>query len=61
MKERDFKVAMQGWWRGEKEEANFVYIDMLDKGLPACFETIEFSADWEEPEREWDPRPPGDV
>ncbi|KAL4970936.1 uncharacterized protein BDV14DRAFT_194722 [Aspergillus stella-maris] len=61
MRERGFKPAMQGWWRGNRGEANFVFFDTLEKGLPTCFETIEFSDNWEEPECEWYPGPPGGI
>jgi hypothetical protein len=60
MKERGFEPAMEGWWKGKKGETHFVYFDTLDKGLPTCFETIEFSEDWEEPECKWYPVPSSD-
>ncbi|KAL4908418.1 hypothetical protein BDW74DRAFT_147410 [Aspergillus multicolor] len=59
MKEQGFEPAMQGWWRGKRGEANFVYFDTADKGLLTCFEANEFSEDWEEPECEWYLMPPG--
>ncbi|KAL4949231.1 hypothetical protein BDW69DRAFT_174860 [Aspergillus filifer] len=58
IKEQGFEPAMQGWWKGKSGEANFVYFDTVDKGLATCFETIEFSEDWEEPECEWYPGSP---
>ncbi|KAH6656650.1 Glyoxalase/Bleomycin resistance protein/Dioxygenase superfamily-domain-containing protein [Truncatella angustata] len=60
MKERGIEPLMQGWWRGKKGETHFCFFDTVGKGLATCFETIEFSEDWEEPEFEWYPGPPVD-
>ncbi|KAI9166355.1 hypothetical protein HJFPF1_02455 [Paramyrothecium foliicola] len=58
MAERGFMPAMQGWWQGKKGLTNFVYFNTAEQGLATCFETIEFSDDWEEPDFEWYPKPP---
>lgn len=58
MRGRGFKPAMQGWWQGKQGVCHFVFFDTAEKGIATCFETIEFSDDWEEPDFEWYPRPP---
>ncbi|KAK5072285.1 hypothetical protein LTR70_007607 [Exophiala xenobiotica] len=52
MKERGFEVAMEGVWKGKQGQCRFTFFDTLLKGAGTCFETIEFSDDWEEPEGE---------
>lgn len=50
--ERGFKVRMEGIWHGKKGECRFIYFDIASKGAGTCFEAIEFSEDWEEPDGE---------
>lgn len=50
MRERGFDIGMEGVWQGKKGQCRFVYFDTASKGAGTCFETIEFSEDWEEPE-----------
>lgn len=50
MRQRGFEIGMEGIWLGKKGSCRFVYFDTASKGAGTCFETIEFSADWEEPE-----------
>lgn len=52
MHERGFKIGMEGIWHGKKGQCRFVYFDTASKGAGTCFETIEFSEDWEEPDGE---------
>lgn len=59
MHERGFKIGMEGIWHGKKGQCRFVYFDTASKGAGTCFETIEFSKDWEEPEGELYPRKEG--
>lgn len=56
MNERGFKIGMEGIWHGKKGQCRFVYFDTASRGAGTCFETIEFSEDWEEPEGELYPR-----
>ncbi|KAI1844162.1 hypothetical protein JX266_009646 [Neoarthrinium moseri] len=60
MGERGFAPAMAGVWTGRRGEARFCFFDTAEQGLPTCFETIEFSGDWEEPACVWYPHPPAE-
>lgn len=50
MRQRGFGVGMEGIWLGKKGSCRFVYFDTARKGAGTCFETIDFSVDWQEPE-----------
>lgn len=56
MKKRGFEVGMEGIWMGKKGTCRFVYFDTLGAGVGTCFESIEFSEDWEDPVGEVYPR-----
>lgn len=52
MKDHGFEPAMQGIWVGKKGTCHFCFFDTLEKGTGTVFETIDFSADWEDPDDE---------
>lgn len=56
MKERGFVVGMEGIWMGKRGTCRFVFFDTLARGTGTCFETIDFSEDWEDPEGEVYPK-----
>ncbi len=57
MRERGLGVVMEGVWEGKKGTCNFCFFD-TEGSTGTVFETIEFSADWEDPQCEWYPEPP---
>lgn len=59
MKQRGFEVGMEGIWLGKKGTCRFVYFDTLSRGAGTCFESIEFSDDWEDPDGEIYPKVEG--
>jgi methylmalonyl-CoA/ethylmalonyl-CoA epimerase len=56
MKERGFRPAMQGVWKGNQGTCHFCFFDTLE-ATGTIFETIEFSKDWKDPEFTWYPYP----
>lgn len=53
---RGYDVVMTGIWHGSRGTCEFTFFDTFDKdkgGIGTCFESYEFSPDWEEPEGTW--------
>lgn len=58
MRKRGFRPSTQGYFLGKRGGTKFCFFDTDEKGIPTCFETIEWSSDWVAPDCEWYPRPP---
>lgn len=46
---RGYARAQSGIWQGKRGTCHFNFFD-TDGAIGTCFETYEFSADWEEPD-----------
>lgn len=55
--ERGFGVGMEGVWMGKKGRCHFCFFD-TEASVGTVVESIDFSADFEDPEFEWYPQAP---
>lgn len=49
-KSRGFEIAQSGIWHGKKGTCEFVFYD-TEGAIGTCFESYNFSDDWEEPDQ----------
>ena len=55
---RGFQLAQEGIWHGKKGTCHFTFYD-TEGATSTCFESYDFSPDWEDPEDAvWYPAPP---
>ncbi|CAK49100.1 uncharacterized protein An10g00090 [Aspergillus niger] len=53
MRKRGFRPSTQGYFLGKRGGTKFCFFDTDEKGIPTCFETIEWSSDWVAPDCDW--------